>query len=40
MVHRAPLHAAVPFAVVGQALHEVPQVATLLFDTQAPEQTW
>jgi hypothetical protein len=29
----------VPFVTAGQAVHDVPQVATLLLLTHAPEQT-
>jgi hypothetical protein len=35
-----PLQVVVPFGEVGQAVHEVPQVATLLLETQLPAQTW
>jgi hypothetical protein len=31
-----PLHVAVPLAGTAHAVHELPQVATLLFDTHAP----
>jgi hypothetical protein len=40
MLQAVPLQVGVPFAVVGQAVHDVPQVAVLLLDTQAPEQMW
>jgi hypothetical protein len=39
VLHAVPLHVGVPFAIVGQAEHDVPHVATLLLDTQAPEHT-
>jgi hypothetical protein len=39
MLQVLPLHVGVPFAVVAQGEHDVPQLATLLFDRQAPEQT-
>ena len=35
-----PLQVAVPPVAVGHGVHEVPQVATLLLETQRPEQTW
>ena len=35
-----PLQVAAPFGDVAQAVHEVPQVATLVLETQLPEQTW
>ena len=35
-----PLQVAVAFVGTAHAEHELPQVATLLFDTQLPEQTW
>jgi hypothetical protein len=38
--HDVPLHVAVAFAGVGQAVHDEPQVATLPSETHAPPQTW
>jgi hypothetical protein len=35
-----PLQVAVPFGEPGQGAQAPPQVATLLFETQLPEQTW
>jgi hypothetical protein len=34
-----PLQVAVPPVAVGHGVHEVPQVATLVLETQLPEQT-
>ena len=37
--HEAPSQVAVEWAGTGQGVHEAPQVATLLFDAQAPPQS-
>jgi len=38
--HETPLQFAVPFATPGHGVQDVaPQVATLAFETHAPEQT-
>lgn len=34
-----PVQLGVPFVTAGHGVHELPQVATLLLLTQAPEQT-
>ena len=38
--HVVPSQVAAPFGGVAQAVHALPQVATLLLETQLPEQTW
>ncbi len=39
--HDVPLHVALPLDGTGQAVHDVvPQLAVLVFDTQAPLQLW
>jgi hypothetical protein len=38
--HDVPSHVAVPFVGTAQAVHELPQVATLLLDTHSPPQLW
>jgi len=38
--HAVPSQVAAPFGGVAQAVHALPQVATLLLETQLPEQTW
>jgi hypothetical protein len=38
--HVVPLQVAAPFGGTGQAEHDAPQLATLLFATQLPAQTW
>jgi hypothetical protein len=40
MLQLVPLQVAVPFAVVGQGVHDVPHDAVLLADEHIPEQTW
>lgn len=40
MPQLVPSHVALPLAGIGQAVHELPQVATLLLGTHAPEQAW
>jgi hypothetical protein len=39
--HDVPLHVAVPFAgAAGHAVHELPHVASAVFDTHAPPHSW
>jgi hypothetical protein len=38
--HDVPSQVAVPFVGTGHAVHELPQVATLVFDTHSPPQLW
>ena len=33
-----PLHVALPFATVAQGVHDAPQFATAVFDTQSAPQ--
>jgi hypothetical protein len=37
--HDVPSQVAVPFVGTGQAVHEAPHVATLVFDTHSPPQS-
>jgi hypothetical protein len=37
--HVVPLQLAVPFGSIGHGVHDVPQLAVDMFETQAPEQT-
>jgi hypothetical protein len=38
--HAVPLHVAIEFAGAVQAVHKVPQVIGLVFDTQAAPHRW
>jgi hypothetical protein len=38
--HVVPSQVAEPFAGMGQAVHDVPQVSTLVLEAQLPAQTW
>jgi hypothetical protein len=38
--HDVPSQVVTPAAEVGQAVHDVPQLPTAVFEAQTPEQRW